>query len=470
MQAATMDLTERLKAHAMLGTAPVEELIWLAEHGEYRKLDAGEFLSHKGKAVDGMFVILTGRLALYADRGDGLTKMVEWEGGDVSGMLPFSRMGNAPGDSIAQEPMEVLLLRSDQMRAMTQSCFEITAKLVQRMVDRTRLFTSSELHNEKMISLGKLSAGLAHELNNPASAIERGVSLLTDRLEEWETAARALEGARLTDEQLEAVDVIRRECLGKQKAVRSALEQVDREDAFCDWLTAKGFDCSVAPILAETEVSFDALNKLAAAVPASEFNSVLRWAAAGCSVRGLASEIQGCSSRISGLVMAIKGFTHMDKGTAAQRLDVGSGLRDAITVLNAKASQRSIAVVVDIDDALPQIYGYAAELNQIWGILIDNAMDAVSDNGCVKVSACPEGERVVVRIIDNGAGVPADIRSRIFDPFFTTKPMGQGTGLGLDIARRLVRHNDGIIEFDSVPQHTEFRVLLPVANASSHSQ
>jgi signal transduction histidine kinase len=466
-----MDLKERLAQHSILGSAPAEELAWLADRGSFRRLEVGEILSHKGKPVDGMFIILSGRLALFADRGDGLTKMVEWEGGDVSGMLPFSRMGNVPGDSIAQEPLDVLMVHRDLMREMAQECFEVTSRLVHRMVDRTRLLTSSELHNEKMISLGKLSAGLAHELNNPASAIERGVSLLTDRLQEWETSARDLEGARLSDAQLEAVDAIRKECLAtKKKVERTALEQVDREDAICDWLSRKGFDCSVAPILAETEVTFGALNKLAAVVPGSALNAVLRWAAAGCSVRALASEIQGCSSRISGLVMAIKGFTHMDKSTAAQRADAGSGLRDAVTVLNAKASQRSIVVQVETDRELPQVYAYAAELNQIWGILIDNALDAVPDGGRVDVNAQCDGQRVVVRIVDNGAGVPEEIRSRIFDPFFTTKPMGQGTGLGLDIARRLVRHNDGVIEFDSVPGRTEFRVLLPVANSGSHAQ
>lgn len=470
MQGAAMDLRERLAQHTMLGAAPAEELAWLAEHGVFRRLEVGEILSHKGKAVEGMYIILSGRLALYADRGDGLTKMVEWQGGDVSGMLPFSRMGNAPGDSIAQEPVEILMLHRDRIPEMTRSCFEVTSRLVHRMLDRTRLFTSSELQNEKMISLGKLSAGLAHELNNPASAIERGVSLLTDRLEEWESAARLLEGARLSDAQMEAVDAVRRECIAtKGKVARTALEQVDREDAICEWLSAKKLDGSLAPLLAETGVTIECLNRLADEVRGAELSAALRWAAAGCAVRSLASEIQGCSSRISGLVMAIKGFTHMDKGTAAQRVDAGCGLRDAVTVLHAKASQRAVTVSVEISEELPPVYAYPAELNQIWGILIDNALDAAPDSGRVDIRACVEVGRIVVRVVDNGAGVPAEIRSRIFDPFFTTKPLGQGTGLGLDIARRLVRHNEGMIEFDSEPGKTEFRVSFPVANADSYA-
>jgi signal transduction histidine kinase len=159
----------------------------------------------------------------------------------------------------------------------------------------------------------------------------------------------------------------------------------------------------------------------------------------------------------------------MDQGIAAERLNPAAGVADTVTVLNAKATQRSISVTMDVKPGLPQVFGYAAELNQIWGILIDNALDAAPDGGCVDVSVGSEGKRIVVHIVDNGVGIPAQIQSRIFDPFFTTKPMGSGTGLGLDIARRLVRHNEGTVEFVSQPGRTEFRVSLPVADAHSAS-
>ncbi len=167
--------------------------------------------------------------------------------------------------------------------------------------------------------------------------------------------------------------------------------------------------------------------------------------------------------RISSLVMAVKGFTHMDQAMVAERVDPGIGLRNAVTVLNAKSTEKSVAVTMDLEADLPKVFGFAAELNQIWGNLIDNALDAVPVGGHVEVIANREGQRVVVRIIDNGPGIPAAVRSRIFDPFFTTKPMGHGTGLGLDIARRLVSHNDGVIDFESQPGRTEFRVSLPIA-------
>jgi len=463
------DLIERLAQHKILGSAPREELAWLAEHGVLRSLKVGDVLSHKGQAVEGMYPVLSGRLAIFVDRGSGPQKTMEWRAGDVTGTLPYSRLVKPPGTVIAQEPTEIFSLHRDLLPEMTRVCFEITSRLVHLMLDRARAFTSSDLQNEKMISLGKLSAGLAHELGNPTSAIERSVCLLTDRLEDSENAARALEAARLTDAQLAAVDAIRKVCLAKKPLKeRSSLEQVDREDAIADWLAARGLDIANAPMLAETEVTFEALNALAEVVKGQALNAVLRWSAAGCAVRNLASEIQGSSMRISSLITAVKGFTHMDQAMVAEPVDPKPGLCSAVTVLNAKAMEKSVTVTVNLEDDLPQVYGFAAELNQIWGSLLDNALDAAPSGGHVEVNASREADHVVVRIIDDGPGVPQEIRSRIFDPFFTTKPMGFGTGLGLDIARRLVRHNDGQIEFESKPGRTEFRVLLPIAQMSSH--
>jgi signal transduction histidine kinase len=458
------DLIDRLTEHKTLGAAPREELAWLAAHGSIRRLDAGEVLSHKGLPVDGLFVVLSGHVALSVDRGNGPQKAIEWRAGEVSGVLPYSRLVNPPGDAIAQEPTEILALGREHLRALTHECFEITSILVRVMLDRARLFTSSELHNEKMISLGKLSAGLAHELNNPASAIERSASLLEDRLEDMERATRALGAAQLSDAQLAAIDAIRASCLAKQtQGVRSPLEQSDREEAIADWLAAHQLDTAHAATLADTEVTFEALDQLAAAVSGSALNAVLRWAASGCAVRRLASGIQGAAMRISGLVMAVKGFTHMDQAMVAQSVDLGSSLNNTVTVLNSKAREKSVEVSVELQNDLPLVRGFAGELNQIWGNLIDNALDSVSAAGRVEVHACREHQRVVVRILDDGPGIPSQDLARIFDPFFTTKPIGQGTGLGLDIVRRLVRHNDGAIDVESKPGRTEFRVSLPIA-------
>jgi signal transduction histidine kinase len=458
------ELVDRLAAHRTLGAAPREELRWLVTHGSLRHLAGGDVLSTKGVPVEGFFVVLSGRIALFVDRGAGPQKAIEWRAGDVSGLLPYSRMVTPPGDAVAQEPTTILAVQRDHLRTMIRECYEVTAILVHTMIDRARTFTSGDLHNEKMVSLGKLSAGLAHELNNPVAAIERGAALLTDRLEEAERAARVLGAARLTEAQLAALDTVRASCLATSvKGVRSPLEAAGREEAIADWLADHGLEASLAEALAETSVTLDALDQVAAAVAGSALNAVLGWAASGCAVRGMASEIQEAATRVSGLVIAIKGFTHMDQAPVAEAVDLAQGLGNTVAVLRAKARGKAAAVTVELPPNLPFVRGFVGELNQIWANLIDNALDAIPDAGRVEVEAGREGSRVIVRVVDNGSGIPDHVRERIFDPFFTTKPPGQGTGLGLDIVRRLVRHNEGDIEVESKPGRTEFRVSLPLA-------
>lgn len=458
------DLIDRLAEHKTVGTAPREELAWLVSHGSLRYLREGEVLSAKGAPVAGLFVVLTGHIAVFVDRGAGRHKAIEWRAGDVAGMLPYSRLVSPPGDSVAQEPSEILAIPRGDLDAMIRDCHEITSILVHSMLDRSRVFTSSALHDEKMVSLGKLSAGLAHELNNPASAIERSASLLADRLENAEQAACVLGALRLTDSQLAAIDAVRASCLAtRMHGVLSPIQQAEREDAIADWLADHGADAAISGSLAETAVTLDALDRIGAAIDGVGLSAGLRWAAAGCSVRGIASEIQEAARRISGLVTAIKGFTHMDQATVAELVDLTPGLDNTVAVLKSKARSKSIAVTVNVEPGLPRVYGFAGELNQIWANLIDNALDAVPDSGRVEVTANRERRRVVVRVVDNGPGIPTEIREHLFEPFFTTKPVGKGTGLGLDIVRRLIVHNDAEIEVETAPGRTEFRVSFPLA-------
>ena len=214
-------------------------------------------------------------------------------------------------------------------------------------------------------------------------------------------------------------------------------------------------------------MTIEALDRLAAAVDGPALDAVLRWAAAGCSVRELASEIQDAAMRISGLVQAIKGFTHMDQATVAEPVDLAFNLGNTVTILRSKARAKSVAVTIDVEPGLPPVRGFVGELNQIWANLIDNALDAVGEGGSVAVSARRQRQRVTVSIVDNGPGIPPDVRARMFDPFFTTKPVGKGTGLGLDIVRRLLTHNDAEIEVESVPGRTEFCVALPLADTGT---
>jgi signal transduction histidine kinase len=465
------DLVDRLAAHKTLGAAPREELAWLASHGTLRHVREGEVLSPKGVQVEGMFVMLEGHVAIFVDRGAGRHKIIEWRAGDVAGLLPSSRLVSPPGDSVALEPSTILTIHRDDLGAMIRECYTVTATLVHTMLDRARMFTSSDLHDEKMVSLGRLSAGLAHELNNPVAAIERSAARLEDRLEDSEDATRALGAATLTESQLAAVDAAREACLAaRAPGVLSPIEQAEREEAIVDWLVKHDVEAGIAENLAETSVTTDALDALARAVSGPSLAAVLRWAAAGCSVRGLASEIRHAALRISGLVTAVKGFTHMDQAAVAGPVDLASSLGNTVAVLNSKARARSITVAVTLEADLPRVHGFVGELNQIWGNLIDNALDAAPDSGRVEVAARRERQRVVVSVVDNGSGIPPEVRAHMFDPFFTTKPVGQGTGLGLDIVRRLVNHNEAEISVESQPGRTEFKVALAIADAAAHNQ
>jgi signal transduction histidine kinase len=460
----TMDaqILERLSAHRLLAGAPPGQLAWLAARGRLETLEPGAVLSAKGHPVRGLFIILSGHLTIHVDRGAGPHKAMDWRGGDVTGVLPYSRLEASPGDVRAEVPTEVFVVPREEIPALIRDCGEITATLVHVMVDRARQFTSSDLHEEKMSSLGKLAAGLAHELNNPASAVARSAKGLRLGLSELEAASRALGAARLSEAQQSAVDRARNLCqLAAGTAFgRSPIEQADREDALADWLGRHGADVTAAEALAESAVTLESLDELAATLDGASLRATLPWLVAGCSTYRLASEIEASASKIHNLVAAVKGFTYMDQATMPKPVDVRQGLADTLAVLNAKARGNSVSVSLDAPADLPRVPGFGGELNQVWANLVDNALDAAESK--VAVTAEPRGGSVVVRVVDDGPGLPPEDRERIFDPFFTTKPVGEGTGLGLDIARRIVRKHQGEIEVDSRPGHTEFRVTLPL--------
>jgi signal transduction histidine kinase len=417
--------------------------------------------------MDSLMVLLTGHIELYVNRGRGRRKIAEWHGGEVSGVLPYSRVTVAIGDGVAEADTDVWMVSRDHFPEMIRECPAVTAILVHVMLDRARHFTTADLRDEKLVALGKLAAGLAHELNNPASAMVRSAKALGELLDQGEAAARALGALGLTDAQLAGLDGIHDTCLAAPVRTWSPLERADREDALATWLTAHDTDAGLAVPLAETAVTTEVLERLAAFVPARGFDVALRWIASDCAVRGLTQEIERSAARVFDLVSAVKGFTQMDRSPVAQPVDIGRGLRDTVIVLRSKAAAKSVSLAAEVDPDLPPVQGVGAELNQIWANLVDNALDAVGPDGRVTVAARRDGDRVLVEIADDGPGIPPDLRERIFEPFFTTKDVGQGTGMGLDIVRRTLERHDGEIDVESRPGRTVFRVRLPAEGMRS---
>ncbi|MGH9162748.1 MAG: ATP-binding protein [Vicinamibacteraceae bacterium] len=464
-----MHLVARLAAHRTLAAAPREQLAWVVMHGRERLLSVGQVASPETGRLEEMWVVLSGHLSIRVNRGAGPRKVMEWRGGDVTGLLPYSRLGSPPGKLTAEEPTEILAVEAKHFPVMIRECHELTRILVHVMLDRARRFTSSDLLDEKMLSLGRLAAGLAHELNNPASAVARSAAGLSSRLGQVERTSRAIGGARLSRSQLALLERALEACRSAgATSIQSPIEQADRQDLLADWLAAHGANERLTDTLAETPMTLEELDALASGLDFDTLDLVIQALSAACTTRKLAREIEAAASRIHALVSAVKGFTYMDQSAAPKPVDIGQGLSDTLAVLAAKARAKSLGVTIDIEPGLPLVQGVGGELNQVWANLIDNALDAAPSSGHVHVSAAREGRYVVVRIVDDGPGIPLEARDRIFEPFFTTKRVGQGTGLGLDIARRLVNQHDGEIDVLSQPGRTELRVTLAAANVPDH--
>jgi signal transduction histidine kinase len=454
-------LVDRLAALPLLGRIPRPELEWLVAHGQLEVREAGAVIAPKGERIEQLWIIVSGHVAVRVDRGAGPRRVTDWRAGDVSGMLPYSRMTGPPGDNYLEARSELLALHEKHFPEMVSRCPAFTAYTVHSMLDRARSFNTSDLQDEKMISLGKLAAGLAHELNNPASATARGAKQLLKDLNAADVASRALCTAGLTAELFAAIEQVRAACLAQQAGtVLSPIEQLDRQDEIADWLVRHQADPAHAAALADTSVTIDILDTLAGVATGDTLDAALRWVAAGCATHSVALDIEQAATRIHELVAAIKRFTYMDSVTGPGPVDVGAGLRDTVRVLAAKAKSKGAAITLDVAPQLPPAHASGGELNQVWLNLVDNALDAIPESGRVEISARRELDRIVIRVVDNGPGIPSDVVSRIFDPFFTTKPPGQGTGLGLDISRRLLRLYHGDIAVESRPGQTEFRVSL----------
>jgi signal transduction histidine kinase len=461
-------LLERLRAHRTLAAAPAHQLAWLAERGWLAKFPAGVTLVRTGEPIRDLYVVLSGRFDIRVPRESGPRRVMEWRGGDVAGFLPYSRMRVSPGDIRITEPTEILALAVELFPELIRECHELTAILVHEMLDRARHFRASDLHDEKLASLGRLAAGLAHELNNPASAVARGAELLLARLPATEAAFRALGAERLAPEEMAAFAELCARCLAEgPPPSRSPLDQAEREEALGAWLARRGLGREDAESLAETGLDPAALDTAAAAISGPALGAALAALAASCGTRRLAGEVARAAGRVHELVAAVKGFTYMDAATVPQPVDLARGLRDTLAILGPKARTRGVRLDVEVPPDLPRVDGLGGELNQVWANLVDNAIDASPEGGRVEVGAWREGAEVVIRVANDGPEIPEEVRARLFEPFFTTKPPGEGVGLGLATARSLVGQHEGEIEVDSRPGRTEFRVRLPAGGAGA---
>jgi signal transduction histidine kinase len=454
-------LLERLTGHRTLGAVPREQLEWLVAHGYAHTLEPGEILTPSTGPVTGLHVILSGHLLIRVDSGAGPRIVMEWHGGDVTGVLPYSRIRKPPGSVVAEERATVLTVDKAEIPRLIRECPDLTEVLVHVMLDRARVFKSSELLDEKMSSLGRLAAGLAHELNNPASAVSRSAKVLLDKVSELEAATRRFCSLNLSDGQCEVIALLRQTHMADRPRL-SPLELSDRTDDLEAWMETHQVDGVDPAPLAEAGFATDDLDQLSNAVDAAHVMPVLAQLSASLSVRQLVTEIDTASSRIHTLVAAVKGFTYVNQQATLQPIAIGRGLADTITVLRSKARSRQVEIDVRVPDDLPSVEGYGGELNQVWANLVDNAIDA-TPGGHVRLEASAADGRVMVKVIDDGKGIPPDVLSRIFDPFFTTKEIGHGTGLGLDIARRIVHRHRGAIDVSSAPGRTEFCVTLPIS-------
>jgi signal transduction histidine kinase len=454
-------IIDRLASLLKLNGIPQVELKWLVEHGSFDVYKVGTLIGPKDKRIDYLWIILSGKIAIRVDRGAGPRLVAEWQSGDVTGMLPYSRMKGPPGDNYIEQEAELLAIDVNLFPEMIHKCPSFTAYTVHTMLDRARNFNTSDLQDEKMISLGKLAAGLAHELNNPASVTVRDAKLLLDGLANGDAASRELSTAGLTDMQLSMIENIRKAFLTKSNgSLLSPIQKADHQDRITDWLEGNKLNPAFAMQLADTSITIQQLDELRRDIPCDMLDVALKWLISSCTTHSLAKEIENAATQIYKVVDAVMKFTYVGNLAEKEFVDVEPGIRDTISVLIAKTKSKNADITLELNADLPQVYANGSDLNQVWFSLLDNALDAISQSGKILIKACSELNRVVVRIVDDGPGIASDVTSRIFDPFYTTKAPGHGTGLGLDIARRLLRRYHGDISVHSRPGLTEFHVSL----------
>jgi signal transduction histidine kinase len=429
-------------------------------------LKAGDTGFRQGDVADAMYVVLDGQMQARGEIG-GETAVFAVKPGSVTGVLPFSRMKQFTVSARALTDARVLRFPAAHFPELVQKMPELTQRLVGLMSDRIRETTRREQQRDRLASLGKLSAGLAHELNNPASAAKRATSQLRDVLKKIRDASHELGRRDLTPAERSEIEKLEAFFVQSDGIPPDPLAVSDLEDQIDSLLRSHGQNdlWQLAADLARKNVKPEALESLFATLDPETARAALVRIAASVEVATLLNEIESGTSRISDLVRAIKEYTYMDQ-TPVQNVDIVKSLETTLTIMNHKL-KRGVTVHRDYQRIPLLVNSFGSELNQVWTNLIDNAVDAMGGQGELRIRTYREENSVVVEIDDNGPGIPADIKPHIFEPFFTTKGVGEGTGLGLDTVQRIVRKHRGDIQVSSQPGDTRFQVWLPLSEASS---
>jgi signal transduction histidine kinase len=448
---------------------PDDQIAWFMSQAEELNFKSGDTYFRQGDPADAMFVIMKGQIQGRGEIG-GETIMFSMKPGDVTGVLPFSRMKQFTVGARALTDATVLRFPSSLFPDLVQKMPELAQRLVGLMSDRIRETTRIEQQRDRLASLGKLSAGLAHELNNPASAAKRAAGQLREILIKIRNASHELGRRDLTPAQKSEIEKLEASFVQHNEVPLDALALSDLEDQIDSLLRSHGQNdlWQLAADLARKNVRPEALESLFGTLDAGTARAALVRIAASVEIATLLNEIENSTARISDLVRAIKEYTYMDQ-TPVQNVDIVKSLETTLTIMNHKL-KHGVVVQRDYQRVPLLVNSFGSELNQVWTNIIDNAIDAMSGKGELRVRTYRDDDCVVVEIGDNGPGIPDDIKAHIFEPFFTTKRVGEGTGLGLDTTLRIVKKHRGNIQVSSKPGDTRFQVWLPLAEKQAEER